>query len=502
MSNELELECINKIKFFASSIYNYGYSIKLKFLKAKEIDINLLPEDQLKDRLNFVFFNLFEDLLQNGGCFDFEELECISKVFGISINSFVNFMCDFANLSTETILNSYSEGWNKTLFTESICQSVDLATLDEVVWHEMLDWEYLTANLPVADIKSNINKYADKWNHIVFANRVTGKELLADKFLETYAEVISEQNLTKEIWPVITCKFPANELISLVEEYSDEQYRWDYAHMYELADFPAKEYIEQHTENVRWAEFSASAAANRLFSKTGANKTQSLWLRIYEDMLNNDGYQWDFNKLTKQPNILKLPKLFLLKKEWDWEYISEHAIWISAQEGKDYYFKLFVDLLDFGKLSHRTDIELTEKVIEQYDKKKQWDWNALVQNESINFSFEYIDKHEDKPWNWHSLAHREGLPFDVVLSHKEKDWDWHYLSTLDIFVPSVDLLTYLAEHDYEIDWNSVSENKELTKIVGLTGNDLETSGLLYSAMFCTNQKNAFLICKSSVFLSH
>ena len=367
-----------------------------------------------------------------------------------------------ANLSTETILDSYSEGWNKTLFTESICQSVDLATLDDVPWHEMLDWEYLTANLPVADIQSNINKYADKWNHTVFANRITGKELLADKFLETYAEVISGQNLTEEIWPIITCKFPANELISLVEEYSGEQYCWDYAHMYELIDFPAKEYIEQHTENVRWAEFSASAAANRLFSKTGANKTQSLWLRIYEDILNNDSYQWDFNKLTKQPNILKLPKLFLQKKEWDWEYISEHATWISAQEGRNYYFNLFTDSLDFGKLSHRTDIELTEKVIERYDKKKQWDWDALVQNESINFSFEYIDKHEDKPWNWHFLAHREGLPFDVVLSHKEKDWDWYYLSTLDIFVPSVDLLTYLAEHDYEIDWNSVSENKVLT----------------------------------------
>ena len=39
------------------------------------------------------------------------------------------------------------------------------------------------------------------------------------------------------------------------------------------------------------------------------------------------------------------------------------------------------------------------------------------------------------------------------------------------------------------------ENKKLTKIVSLTGNDLETSWLLYSAMFCTNQKNAFLKCK-------
>lgn len=367
-----------------------------------------------------------------------------------------------ANLSTETILDSYSEGWNKTLFTERICQSVDLATLDEVAWHEMLDWEYLTANMPVADIQANIGKYADKWNHAVFSNRITGKELLTDNFLETYSEVILEQNLVEAIWPVITCKFPANELISLVEEYSDEQYHWNYAHMYELADFPAKEYIEQHTENVRWAEFSASAAANRLFSKTGANKTQSLWLRIYEDMLNNDGYQWDFNKLTKQPNILRLPKLFMQNKAWDWEYISEHATWISAQEGRNYYFKLFADSLDFGKLSHRTDIELTEKVIERYDKKKQWDWDALVQNESINFSFEYIDKHEDKPWNWHFLAHREGLPFDVVLSHKEKDWDWYYLSTLANFVPTVELLTYLAEHDYEIDWISISENKELT----------------------------------------
>ncbi len=46
------------------------------------------------------------------------------------------------------------------------------------------------------------------------------------------------------------------------------------------------------------------------------------------------------------------------------------------------------------------------------------------------------------------------------------------------------------------------ENKGLTKNVSLTGNDLETSELLYSAMFCINQKNAFLICKSSVFLLH
>ena len=46
------------------------------------------------------------------------------------------------------------------------------------------------------------------------------------------------------------------------------------------------------------------------------------------------------------------------------------------------------------------------------------------------------------------------------------------------------------------------ENKKLTNNFSLTGNDIETSGLLYSAMFCTNQKNTSLICKSSVFIPY
>ncbi len=36
----------------------------------------------------------------------------------------------------------------------------------------------------------------------------------------------------------------------------------------------------------------------------------------------------------------------------------------------------------------------------------------------------------------------------------------------------------------------------------MIGNDLETSEVLYSVSFCTNQKNAFLICKGSAFLPY
>ena len=57
-------------------------------------------------------------------------------------------------------------------------------------------------------------------------------------------------------------------------------------------------------------------------------------------------------------------------------------------------------------------------------------------------------------------------------------------------------LSLLKTHQFFL----LIENKKLTKIISLTGNDMETSGLLYSAMFCTNQKNAFLTYKSSVFI--
>lgn len=51
--------------------------------------------------------------------------------------------------------------------------------------------------------------------------------------------------------------------------------------------------------------------------------------------------------------------------------------------------------------------------------------------------------------------------------------------------------TYNIPHGKTYRFFLFIENKEFTKIVSLTGNDLETSGFLHSAIFCTNQKNAF-----------
>ena len=74
------------------------------------------------------------------------------------------------------------------------------------------------------------------------------------------------------------------------------------------------------------------------------------------------------------------------------------------------------------------------------------------------------------------------------------------IELLDSFEPILPIVTTDGQ-EVEVTYYFFlpAENKKLTKIISLTGNDIETSGLLYSAMFCTNQKNAFPICKSSVY---
>ena len=87
------------------------------------------------------------------------------------------------------------------------------------------------------------------------------------------------------------------------------------------------------------------------------------------------------------------------------------------------------------------------------------------------------------------------LPERGLAKDSDKVFALPHVSTVEKFLP-------IWAKDAGINKHITFHDKELTKIVSLTGNDLETSGLLYSAMFCINQKNAFLICKSNVFLPY
>ena len=149
----------------------------------------------------------------------------------------------------------------------------------------------------------------------------------------------------------------------MVASRKDEVFHWNYCDLYNRADFDAKDYLAKHIDDIQWELFSSSSAVNRLFAKTGTSKTQSLWIRIYSDIVNNENYNWNFKSLSHLANVLRLPRLFMIDKDWDWEYVSECATWISTEKNKDYFFWKFKSNLSFPKLSLRRDIGLTQQVI-------------------------------------------------------------------------------------------------------------------------------------------
>lgn len=362
-------------------------------------------------------------------------------------------------VSINFLRSNINANWDWIRLTQRVYKTINLKAMGNASWIDKWDWDFLSDSLDVDSILEYAESYARKWNWVTILKRLEYDCLCEN--LDKIAAILSELEDSTSEWEALSAQLTTPQLIEMVASHKNEMYHWDFSDLYNRADFDAKNYLSKHIDNIQWELFSSSSAVNRLFAKTGTSKTQSLWMRIYSDIVNNEKYNWDFKQLSHLDNILRLPRLFMIDKDWDWEYISESATWISTEKNKDYYFREFKSKLSFPKLSLRHDIGLTQQVIVKTEQ-MGWDWNALVNNESIIFDFAYIKKHQDKPWNWALFSNRDDLDFDVVNELREKPWDWYVLTEKDSFVPTIDTLDYIIGKGAEINWKAISSNPHLT----------------------------------------
>lgn len=397
-------------------------------------------------------------------------------------------------ISLDNILEyaeNYADKWNWLLVLQRFN---DEALDDEDVLSKLLPifatnkendacWCFLSRTLPVETIFAHLDDYSGWWNWMEVLNRTSSSLLLEGGLLEKLQEVLSCCESTEQLWSIITSKFETKELIELIANHFEEKYLWDYSNLYSRQDFVAIDYLTNHLDNIRWDAFSSSDAVNKMFEKAKSKKTRSLRLRIYRDYLDNPEYHWVFSMLSHLPNVMDEPGLLQLDKNWDWSFISEHAKWINTEKESDYYFRLFVDKLSFDKLSFRTDININEEVINKYEA-KNWDWDALMCNSSILFSFDFIEKHLDKPWHWDVISSRDDLSMGFLEKHKEMAWDWSVVTSKPFFEPTVAILKSIESKGGRVNWLSVSENEKLT---------LETikeyrSSIIWSSLIVNNSR--------------
>lgn len=423
-------------------------------------------------------------------------------------------------VSVEFIKQNINDNWNWQQITKRVYKTLKISIIGNNIWKDKWDWFFLSQNLELDDILKYAEEYADKWNWNTVLNRLDDDSIHNDENLSKLFKILSSSDHTNEweilsnrlsidkillfaneylenwnwgiiverfneclllddnilsslnnilnrlnekcsLWASITSKLSTNNLIDMVDKFPD--YPWDLNAMYSRDDFNAKSYIENHIDAINWTAFSSSKSVNKYFEKGKSNKTRSLWIKILKDRLENPNYHWDFYELSHLSNVLNEPKFFELEKPWDWIYISANANWIflnKVDKDSDYYFYKYKKHLSFNELSNRTDIHLNEEIIEKFIT-EDWNWEYLVNNNSVEYSIKFINDHSDKPWDWKVLSEREDLTSEFVENHKQENWDW-FLVTSHNFIPSITLLKYILDSEGKINWTNISENENIT----------------------------------------
>ena len=356
-------------------------------------------------------------------------------------------------------LSSYQEYWDWNYFSMNLSIECIQDNIDKCL--QFWDWRIITERLSPKFIVKSLIKYREYWDwETVVNNKLEEDNIIQEGILQNLAQcfILLSEDLRDSYWSTITRKISINKLEKLIANtYDLSEYFWDYKYLYDHRHFNGKKYIIDSTQYINWTEFSKSNAANLMFVFDKGIYSKKTWInRIVTKILNNPSYYWDYKELSKLSEINANHEIFTINKgNWDWEYISEFGTCLSKSTNFDVNFSLLEENINCALLSKRSDTGITESFLEQHFE-KNWDWNALVNNPSIVFSFKFILAHIDKPWNWTTLSSRNDLECKIVSENSNIDWNWEALSYNSDLILSEEFI--IKFFDKSFDWFFLSKN--------------------------------------------
>jgi hypothetical protein len=387
--------------------------------------------------------------------------------------------------------------WDWIFITENSSAEVIIDSHEDEELFKKWDWRVATRKLDKHLIVSNleiINNYVD-WEYLI--NEVFKDEFIFDNSTLKIAFRLSQLEIQKkkEIWQVLTAKYPFEKIFSLVEstfQFDVWEWDWDFisSHKYFPTDLAT---IIKYKNKINWKTFSESKAIQIKFNPEswGTNKQ---WFSNIERYLQQFEDYWNWQVLSQNKHI-NYNRQLLLKyknKDWDWDYLSEFGGFLTEQKrdkGNEKYLddvvKKFTKI-NFEILSKRKDLRIDSRLIlSNID--KNWDWQMLSENEKVDITNELILELKDKNWDWKALSKRKKIEFknQTIFQLLDKDWDWKFLtenqnlifnaefiertkikswnwklvSKHKSFLPTIEILNITK--DFDLDWNFISKNPDL-----------------------------------------
>jgi len=139
----------------------------------------------------------------------------------------------------------------------------------------------------------------------------------------------------------------------------------------------------------------------------------------FQFILDNPDKPWDWDKLSRNPNVTWDIVQQNTDIPWDWYVLSANpdiTTWDIVQKNPDKPW-------DWVFLTSNPNITLD---IVQQNPDKPWDWFGISANPTLSWGF--IQKNPDKPWDWCFISENPNITWDIVQQNPGKPWDWDRLS--------------------------------------------------------------------------
>ena len=160
---------------------------------------------------------------------------------------------------------------------------------------------------------------------------------------------------------------------------------------------------------------------------------------------------WNWDKLSKHPNIT----IDIIMKTnywlWNWEYVSENPnlSWPDVLNNLDLSWKL-------STIYRRFENYITWTFIKN-NPNKNWTWHEISRNPNI--TFDIIKNNPDKEWHWWYVSRNPNIKWEDIINNPELQWDWSGLS-LNLNI-TWDIIKNNLDKDW--DWDCISRRDDITE---------------------------------------
>jgi len=368
--------------------------------------------------------------------------------------------------------------WDWTFITDNSTEETILDSFDDKNLLEKWDWKVATRKLDKETILDNLDVLSEfiDW-------RYTINELFCDEFVFenpklniAYRLSQLEPEKQKNIWELLTTKYPFEKIFGLVEKtFEFDAWKWDWDFIVNQNLLPTDiNTLNKFKNKINWSIFSESNEIQKKFNPKINWKSYKEWENNTDKYLSKFADNWDWKVLSKNEYIAS--NLFIITKhkgeKWDWEYLSEFGGFLTKPDkDKRKYLvekvvKQFHDYIKFEFLSKRKDIAINSDLILSTND-KNWDWQILSENNKAEISNELIIELKNKNWNWKAISQRKKIDFTnkTFLQLLDKDWDWNYLSD----DPNLEFNAEFIENTKSKPWNwkNVSRHKSFLPTIEL-----------------------------------